>query len=68
MDLRMASSWLCSWWAFGHGLFRAGAAPVPDYGYRLALAEPRAGRERQIEPVRAQRLTEPSYQLGFRGP
>ena len=43
MDLQMASSWRCSWLAFGDGLFRAGAAPVPDCGYRLALVEPGAG-------------------------
>ena len=68
MDLPSASSWRCSWLTFGDGLFRAGAALVPDYGHRLALAEPGAGRERLIEPVRAQLLPEPSYQLGLRGP
>jgi len=54
--------------AFRGGLSAAGAAPVPDRGYRLALVEPGAGRERLIEPVRAQRLAELSHQLGLRRP
>jgi hypothetical protein len=65
--MRLASSWRCSWVAFRDGLFHGGAL-VLDYGYRLALAEPGASRERLIEPVRAQRLPEPIHQLGLRGP
>ena len=65
IDVHGPSSWRCSRLAFGGGPFRAGAAPVPDRGYRLALVQLGAGCECLIETVRAQRLAEPSHQLGL---
>jgi CBS domain len=40
----------------GSGRLGAGAALVPDDGDRVPLGEPGSGRERLIEPFRAQRL------------
>ena len=46
----------------------AGAALVPDDGYRVPLGERGAGGERQIEPGCAQPLADPGHQLGLRLP
>ena len=50
------------------GRLGAGVAPAPHGGYRLPLAEPGAGGERLIEPVRAERLADLGYQLGLPPP
>ena len=46
----------------------AGAAPVPDNGYRVPLGEPGAGGERLVEPGRAQRVADLGHQRGLYPP
>lgn len=46
-----------------HGSGGSGAAPVADGGHRLPLAEPGAGGEHLLEPIRAERKIHPLFHL-----